>query len=440
MDTDTNTKTSGTRTILQPAHLWWAGFVVFCLGMSALAVFLVPPVFVIGLVFVLASVVVIVRYPFIGLLLYLATFLMRPGELYPALDPLSIERLIGILVLIATLVRNKYAHGTFKFPVDISSKLLFGFFGLICASWAISYSPGDTQKSIEEFLKLVVFYLIIFYEVDTKAKFDVFLSAFVLLIGMIAFLSFRDYYGGGAIYRMGISRAIGRTSAGGDANTLAGTLATTVPLIVAAYRVYRHALVRIACIGLLGLLLLMIVNTGSRSGLLTLLAVIATIVWFSRYRMITAVAAVVLMIAGWLVLPEQYKARYETIIDDNRDADAISSGRVHIWKNGIRMFVARPVLGVGSGAFRDANASGNYGPATDMQAHSLYIELFATMGLVGAIVWFWWLGTMLRNLTRARPPTHPLPRPPTRPLPIAPAPGPRPPRRRNPPPAPPPHR
>jgi O-antigen ligase len=108
--------------------------------------------------------------------------------------------------------------------------------------------------------------------------------------------------------------------------------------------------------------------------------------------------------AGWMVLPDQYKSRYETMLDDSRDADEVSSGRIAIWENGIRMFVARPVYGVGANAFRAANRSGEYGPPQDMQPHSLYIQLFATMGLVGAVVWFWFLGNMIRNLVKARPP------------------------------------
>jgi hypothetical protein len=245
--------------------LLWAGLILVCMVMSALSVFLVPPIFVVGLIVVLVSVVVILRYPYVGLMLYLATFLMRPAELYPALGPLRIERMIGILVLVSTLIRNKREHGSFSFPWDSGSKAILVFFGLICASWAVSYDRPETVVIMEEVLKLLVFYLIILYEVDTKAKFNVFLAAFIALIAMTAFLSFRDYYGGGAIYRMGISRAVGRTSAGGDANTLAGTLATTVPLVFAYFRVFKNAFVRLACLGILGLLLLMIVNTGSRS-------------------------------------------------------------------------------------------------------------------------------------------------------------------------------
>ena len=390
--------------MLRSSHLQWALLIFVCLIASAMTLFL-SPVLIMGLIVVLVSVLLILKYPYVGLLLYMATFLIRPAELYPALEPLHMERMIGILALLASLIRHKREHGQLFFPNDLGTKMLVLFWLLLCASWVVSYDRADTVAHIENFLKLLIFYTIIVYEVNSKAKFDVFLSAFVLLIAFIAFLSFRDYYGGGAIYRMGIQRAIGRTSAGGDPNTMAGTLATAVPLVVACFRVYKNLFVRLACLGILGLLLLMIVNTGSRSGLLTLLAVVGAMVYFSRYRLVSAAVVLMLLVAGWFVVPDQYRVRYGTLLDEERDADEISSGRVAIWENGLRMFLAYPVYGVGGGAFRSANASGDFGPPTDMQAHSLYIQLLATFGIIGAVIWFFFLFSVIRQLLKARPPS-----------------------------------
>ncbi|MBD3257040.1 hypothetical protein GF377_01310, partial [candidate division GN15 bacterium] len=189
----------------------------------------------------------------------------------------------------------------------------------------------------------------------------------------------------------------------GDANTLAATLATTVPLIIAVFRVYKHAIIRLGCVGLLALLLLMIVNTGSRSGLLTLMVVGGAMVWFSKYKFQALVVAAVVMVGGWFVLPGQYKERYMTLVDDDRDADEVSSGRIAIWENGLRMIAAKPLLGVGAGGFQVANNSGEFGPPIDMKPHSLYIQLFASYGFLGAAVWIAFLASIIRSQLRRRP-------------------------------------
>ncbi len=391
------------RLIIRNSHLAWGLLVVFCLVTGSLSV-LVPPMFMMGLAAVLVSVVVVFKYPYIGLLIYLATFLIRPAELYPALEPLRVERMIGILVLLATLIKHKRQYGRLFFPNDLGTRMLLLFWGLLCVSWVISYDRADTVATIESLFKLIVFYIIVIYEVNSRKRFDVFMGVFLLLIAFIAFLAFRDYYGGGAIYRMGITRAVGRTSAGGDANTLAGTLATTVPLVIMYFRAHKHLIIRLGCLGVLGLLLLMIVNTGSRTGLLTLLAGIAVLVWFSRYRLVTAIVALLLLCASWFVIPDQYRQRYMTMVDDDRDLDEVSSGRVAIWENGLRMFFGRPLYGVGGGAFRTANGSGDFGPPIDMQPHSIYIQIFATYGIIGALVWFTFLGHLIWQLLHARAP------------------------------------
>ena len=398
---DTLYDSASKRKEIKSEHLLWIGLIAFSL-IAGISTIMIPPIFMIGLVGVVVSVFLVFRYPYAGVLLYLVIFMVRPAEMYPSLEPLRIERMVGLLVLVATLIRHKREHGNLFFPPDVTSRALYVFLAVMALSWTISYDPPQTQIEIEEFMKLMVFYLLIMYEVNTKLRLNIFIIAFILLVGWIAFLSFRDYYGGGYIVRMGIQRAIGRTSAGGDANTLAGTLATTIPLVVAIYRVYKEWFIRAGCIALMGLLLLMIVNTGSRSGLLTLITIFAVLVYFSKYRLVSMVVALVVMTGGWFLLPSQYKARYETLVDDDRDMDQISSGRVAIWENGLRMIMYRPVLGVGGGGFVAANASGEFGPSIAMQPHNLYIQLFASYGIVGAVVWLTFLVSLIRKLLRKR--------------------------------------
>jgi len=390
------------RVLIKSSHLLWGLLILSSLVAGGMSL-LVPPLIVIGGIMVLLSVVIIFKYSYVGLIMYLAIFLIRPAEMWPVLEPLHVERAVGILALLSTLIRQKALYGRLFFPTDVGTRALLLFLALMCVSWVYSYDRAETGVMIENFLKLVIVYVIVLYEVDTQDRFDIFLGSFVLLIGFIAFLAFRDYYGGGRIYRMGIQRAIGRTSAGGDANTMATTMATTIPLAIAFVRLYKNIVIRIVAIGLIGLLLLMIVNTGSRTGMVTLLTVSGTLIFFSRHRLAAVAMVVVLVGVGWVFLPDQYRDRYMTIVDDEDDLDKLSSGRIEIWENGIQMFLSSPIYGIG-GSFKAANASGDFGPALKMQPHNLYVQLLACYGIIGFVVWFTFLFAMIGQLLRSRPP------------------------------------
>ena len=382
--------------LVRPRHLGWLALILVCVVASLVSLF-VSPLQVIGAVLVCLIAVICFKRPFVGLLIYLVVFLLRPAELYPVLGPLHIERLVGILVLIASVVGHKINQGRLQLPRDNVTTWLLVFFAVTVVSWSYSTDQMRTYLMVERFFKLLIFYLLIVLEVTNRKRFDAFVAVYLFMIFLDTFLSFRDYYGGGARYRMSIYRADGRTSAGGDPNALAATLACTLPLLVAFFRLHRNLFLRLGLVVFAGLLILMISNTGSRSGLLGLLAALGIMVFYTRQRLIAAAAVLLLLGAGWVVMPDQYKARYHSIIESERDVNVVSSGRVDVWENGLRMFVAHPITGVGAGAFLTANASGEYGPPIQLQAHSLYIQLLATVGLPGTIIWFLFLAGVGRR-------------------------------------------
>lgn len=377
-------------------HLGWAALIVISV-LFAVASLFVSPIFFMGIAIILVGVVIIVKFPFLGLLLYLITFVLRPGEMYPALAPLALERIIGLGVLITGMLVHKRKYGTLAIPNALPFTLMLVFEVVIIASLVVSVDEASTGNAIEFFAKLIVFYMLIHYTIDTRLKFDIFVALFVLLILREAALSFTDYYGGGAIYRMGIMRATGRGSFGSGANSLAATLVFAMPFMVSFWKIYRHTMIRLVIAGGLFLLILMTINTGSRGGLLAMLTVFGATVFHTRYRLITTIVAAGILFGGWFLLPDQYKGRYATLVSDE-DANDISTGRVEIWENGMRMFSEHPILGIGSGAFIAANSSGNYGPPIDLNPHSIYVQLLAEVGLIGFVVWFTFLFSYMKLL------------------------------------------
>jgi O-antigen ligase len=88
----------------------------------------------------------------------------------------------------------------------------------------------------------------------------------------------------------------------------------------------------------------------------------------------------------WLVIPEQYKARYETV--DNLKDDDSYQNRVLSWQGGIQMFLHNPLTGVGPENYTDANGNKYWpgrGPKHWLNAHSLFFKLIGELGIVGVI-------------------------------------------------------
>ena len=76
--------------------------------------------------------------------------------------------------------------------------LLLCFVVLMVITWTYSVDQQRTYDMVERFVKLLILYLIVVLEVNTEKRFNVFMAVFLFMIFFDAFLSFRDYYGGGA--------------------------------------------------------------------------------------------------------------------------------------------------------------------------------------------------------------------------------------------------
>ncbi|UCD18523.1 MAG: O-antigen ligase family protein [Candidatus Zixiibacteriota bacterium] len=385
------------RQFIQPAHLWWLLLIVVSLG-AGITMLFVNPLLLFAVVILIANVVIIIKYPMWGLLSYLIIFLLRPGELYPALAPLRLELLTGAFVLMTIVIREKVLTGRVTLPSDKITLSLVAFLVVMALTIFTSYEKTFTKETCVNFVKLLIFYYLIISLLTDRRKFIIFMSVFYLLIAYIAFDAFKVYLGGGFVHAMGVDRMRGSTSAGGDPNTLANTLATTIPIVVASAFYFRNRIIKIGLLTLILGMSSLIVITASRGGMIAFLGILIGAFIFSNRKAVMLAVIIILLPLGWMLLPDQYKARYETLTDIE-DIDQTSSGRWEIWSAGLKMIYSRPILGVGAGAFSAANGSGDFGRSQYMRAHNLYIQLMATTGVVGFVVWLgFFIGGLLKKL------------------------------------------
>ncbi len=382
--------------LIQSKHLWWMTLITLCC-IAGLASLFVNPVFIIAGIVLIVNVFLVLKYPMWGLLSYLIIFLLRPGEMVPALAVLRPELLTGLLVILAIVLHQKFNQGKVTLPKDRITLLMFAFLIVICLTVFVSYERSVTVETAMNFIKLIIFYYLIVSIIDTKEKLVAFIIVSLILIAYIALDAFKEYLAGEFVHTMGVDRMQGSTSAGGDPNSLANTLAATIPFVVAGAYYFKNFIARSLLIGLAVLMAVLITVTASRGGMVAFLGIIIGGIAFSKNKLALIITCVVLLLVGWTVLPEQYKERYMTMTEV-KDIDQTSSGRWSIWVSGTHMIIQKPILGVGAGAFKWANDSGEFGPPQWMQAHNLYIQLFATTGIIGFIVWFAFIYNFGRKL------------------------------------------
>jgi len=383
-------------------QLLWLFLIAVCIVAGISSVF-VNPLLIIAAIILVLNVVVMMKYPMWGLLAYLMIFLLRPGEMFPALAAFRIELVTGLFVFVAVVIRQKLVDGTVFFPSDRVTLAIIAFLAVMCITIFTSYEKSITIDTCISYIKLVIFYYLIVSIIDSKKKFVAFMSIFLLLIAYIAFDAFKSYIAGGFVTRMGVDRMYGSTSAGGDPNALAATLGATIPLVVASAIYFRNIAIKVGLMVLALGMAYLITITASRSGMLAFAGVLMGGFIYSRHKVILAIAAVILILGVWSILPDQYRERYMTL-SDMEDINETSSGRLEIWEAGGKMILARPILGVGAGAYSVAAGSGEYGYSSYMQAHNLYIQLMASTGIIGFIVWFtfiYFMAGSLRDLSRS---------------------------------------
>jgi O-antigen ligase len=337
--------------------------------------------------------------PYVGLIGLLGINIIQPGELFPALDALHVERVMAILVLVSLLIH----HGRFVFSKPTKALLLFWLATFLSVPFAF-WRMGALLTAID-FSRVIIYHILIANLVNSQRRFRIFLIVFTVLIGWLAVSSYVAYLRGNFYNENGhFAREEGLTSSGGNPNELGLTLVSGLPLIALLWTrgKWRD---RMLGFGVAGICIWAVIFTGSRSSFLSLLFLLAAYVFSTRRRIIFLPFALGLLALLWQVMPTEYQHRYLSV--ESLKGDESYQLRVVAWHAGWHMFLDYPLTGVGIGQFQFANGAKYWplpGPKVWMNAHSLYVVLIAELGIIGTITfvaYLWTLFALNRSLRKA---------------------------------------
>lgn len=338
----------------------------------ALSLLFLPPLLTFFLVIGVAWLVLIFRWPFLGVIGYLLVVLLRPSEVYGI--PYVAKAAAGscLLVLLAHIVQQR------KFPaVNSAYKAMLFFSAAAALSVMTAYWLQPVLYIWQNTLKLLVLYTLIIAYVNNERRLGALGIVILVAIG---------YAGSHVIYQFttgtsGADQRIYDLAWGmfGDSNEFAQVVTMVIPVLVLLLMESKGVIWRLFYSVVVGINMAVFILGKSRGGFLGMLVVAAALVYRSSRRFMLASILVLVLGIAFLSAPSAYFERVGSIADYTQDESA--TGRLDAWKAGIRMFMRNPLTGIGAGCFEFA--SPDYGLSRGIVAHNSFITALAETGLIG---------------------------------------------------------
>jgi|HubBroStandDraft_2_1064218.scaffolds.fasta_scaffold03753_2 O-antigen ligase len=346
--------------------------------------------------------------PFLGLLLLMTLHFVQPGEMIPALAPLRIEMVYGLLMLII-VVRRKASDVKTILTTDPIVRATLFLVALAMLTVPFAIWPGGAFGAATELAKMVLLQLLMTIFIDSQDRLRYILWLLVGFLMWFAGSSFSGYLQGQYYLVNGVQRAQGVNSMVGGPNELAGLLLALLPFLVALVSCTKNFFVKLLLAACGGLTLFVLLLTGARISLIALLAMSVFYILRSKKKVLSLIMAAVVGLILWFSLPMQYRQRYLTVKQyaEGGELDDSNKLRLAIWDAGRRMFLDHPILGVGAGQFSTAYGtvySGKFHTAW-MQPHNLLLQVTCELGLVGLFIFGSFvkqIGKAIREVLRVR--------------------------------------
>ncbi len=330
-----------------------------------------------------------------GTVLLMLVSVGRLPELVPALGVLqlgNVAALLGVAGVLVTRWRDDVPVFGLRTGQLIALYALLALFSVVISIWH--------TKSVEVLLNGLLTSLVMFFLIARSANSTRMLRIYAGALAASAALLATEAVLGYTAGRVQVGRAY-------DANDLAMVLVTILPLIVGGM-LGRRGLGRWLLAAIAVIVLLTILLTGSRGGILGLIAVVGYLL-FARLPRPTAhhkprrlsLAKVAMVAGGGLLLvvamPELTWERMASLANYESDYNVNSErGRLAVWERGLQAMAQRP-WGHGIGTFEaaEARAGGVY-----QAAHNIWVETGVELGVLGVVLVFALFWTAVRTATR----------------------------------------
>jgi O-antigen ligase len=320
--------------------------------------------------------------------LYILVFEM-PFYRHPILDAgsglFTLVKAVGALGLAAALV-YVLARGIPDYLETRQAKLFMAMVGMAILSFLRNGRPPNLEvgSPILIYISMVVFFVIIVSMVDTADKIRRSLLVANVSIACASFYILREFQLYHNLYAL--FRPAGTIV--GDSNyfSMAGMLA--LPIGYFYFTAEKRPFYRWSTLVCVVITSIAIAVSGSRGGLLALVAFVCFVVYRSRHRARNFFILVLILLPPMLLVPRNPIIRM--MHPDYADR-AAAHVRIETWRAGLGMWRDYPILGIGLGEFKPHIAAYAGDPKLSKLAHNTYLEILSELGIVCLLLYLWLL-------------------------------------------------
>jgi len=322
-----------------------------------------------------------------GLLFYLWFSLFRPQDwVWIDVEAFRLSLFAGALFVLPSLLSGVWPNLTH--PISIGS-ILFLANALVAQTNAID--PATGWFWLDFLFRQVLVSLLFISIVNTPRRYTVAIAVIACSLAFHASKFGAGYLlGGGVRYDTNIGGAFGST------NEFSLAVSRVLFLLIAAAQNIAVPWVSLGMFFSVPFTVLGIISTFSRGGFLAVACATTLFLVLQRRRALAMAAVGVAAVVAYLLVPvpDSYVNRLNTITTYEEVGDRSALGRLHFWRVATLMAAAEP-MGVGLRNF-EANydrfdfSGGQYG--TSRSSHSVYFQVLAETGYIGAAIFLWLLG------------------------------------------------
>ncbi len=339
------------------------------------------------------------NFVFFVFCLWAFVVLARPQDLFPVLGQIRPALVMTAITLGFVILRLKDLPGPSLFQ-ERQVKYFIALFIIMVFGIPFASHVGLAFNIIfAGYIAVLIFFLIFYKIIDSIDRLYKVLLIACLGSGLYSAFALAQHTPG-----------MGRLRFGGmfDPNDLAFFLLGFLPLNLIYISRDNPLWIRVACFSSFSMGLLVILQSGSRAGFVSLVVVLALLLLRKSMTVRPLLKAVsVAMLMAIITLTPVDTERYSTILAYEEDYNVQEEGgRVNLWKFGIRTMFENPVTGVGVGSYGRVLGLDRQAREAETRAwqapHNSVVQIGAETGVIGFALFLLLSLNVLRILNRAR--------------------------------------
>ena len=307
---------------------------------------------------------------------YLFFEYVRPQSIYTALSVLPWAQICIYAAAVTAFMKGEFSrkYGT--------ADLLMGVFtAIILIGCLTAYSPSRAFERLPIWLSWLLIYLIYTAVVNTEQRMLVVLTGFILYNFKMSLHGTRSWAQIGFGFRdWGVTGAPGWFQNSGEFGIEMAIFLSISGYFFFALRSHWPKWKQLAMLFVPVTAVIGGIGSSSRGALIGFAAVAAWMLMWSKYRIMSIVAAVILTFGVIFLVPPESKARWTEI-----GSDSSSVTRLTYWRHGRQIMREHPVFGIGFENWLPYYRA-NYNPRGQV-SHNPFIQAGSELGFPGLLTY-----------------------------------------------------